>query len=72
LTASNRHGDDPAVVARDWGRWIAAAGLVGVSAAVVLWVRLLPLSREAMRALMASSRYGIHGHAGGALRHGTG
>ena len=32
------------MVARDRARWLAAAGLVGVSAAVVLWVRLLPLS----------------------------
>ncbi len=36
------------MVARDRGRWIAAAGLVGASAAVVLWVRLLPLSLEAV------------------------
>src|SRR5438445_2927982 len=44
LTLGDRRGDDRRVAARDRARRMLGPGLVLAAAAVVLWVRLLPLS----------------------------
>jgi asparagine N-glycosylation enzyme membrane subunit Stt3 len=44
LTAHDGRADDRAVLVRERAHWVAGVGLAATAAALVLWVRLLPLS----------------------------